>query len=84
LRVGDRSGGANAKDASIRAPSTSMLAEPADYAFTRDGWLFELKLDGYRSIAGKSGGEAVSGHAQRQRLHRRLPRGRPRDQSDPL
>jgi len=36
-----------------------MLAEPADYPFTRDGWLFELKLDGYRLIAGKSGGEAV-------------------------
>ena len=36
-----------------------MLAEPADYAFSRDGWLFELKLDGYRLIAGKSGGEAV-------------------------
>ena len=37
----------------------AMLAEPADDAFTRDGWLFELKLDGYRLIAGKSGGEAL-------------------------
>ncbi len=36
-----------------------MLAEPADEAFTRDGWLFELKLDGYRLIAGKSNGEAL-------------------------
>ncbi len=36
-----------------------MLAEPSDFAFTRDGWLFELKLDGYRLIAGKSAGEAV-------------------------
>jgi bifunctional non-homologous end joining protein LigD len=36
-----------------------MLAEPADYAFTRDGWIFELKLDGYRLIAGKSAGEAL-------------------------
>ncbi|HMA24922.1 MAG TPA: DNA ligase D, partial [Gemmatimonadaceae bacterium] len=36
-----------------------MLAEPADDAFTRDGWLFELKLDGYRLIAGKSRGEAL-------------------------
>src|SRR4051794_34582910 len=25
-----------------------MLAEPMEDAFTRDGWLFELKLDGYR------------------------------------
>jgi bifunctional non-homologous end joining protein LigD len=36
-----------------------MLAEPADEAFTRDGWLFELKLDGYRLLASKSGGEAL-------------------------
>jgi bifunctional non-homologous end joining protein LigD len=36
-----------------------MLAEPAEHAFTRDGWLFELKLDGYRLIASKSRGEAL-------------------------
>jgi bifunctional non-homologous end joining protein LigD len=36
-----------------------MLAEPADEAFTRDGWLFELKLDGYRLLASKVGGEAL-------------------------
>jgi bifunctional non-homologous end joining protein LigD len=36
-----------------------MLCEPADEAFTRDGWLFELKLDGYRLIASKSSGEAL-------------------------
>jgi bifunctional non-homologous end joining protein LigD len=36
-----------------------MLAEPAEHAFTRDGWLFELKLDGYRLIAAKSQGEAL-------------------------
>jgi bifunctional non-homologous end joining protein LigD len=36
-----------------------MLAEPRDEAFTRDGWLFELKLDGYRLIASKSRGEAT-------------------------
>ena len=35
-----------------------MLAESADDAFTRDGWIFELKLDGYRLIAGKAHGEA--------------------------
>src|SRR6184192_3628531 len=35
-----------------------MLAESAESAFTRDGWLFELKLDGYRLIAGKAHGEA--------------------------
>ena len=36
-----------------------MLAEPATDAFTRDGWLFELKLDGYRLIAAKTRGEAL-------------------------
>jgi bifunctional non-homologous end joining protein LigD len=36
-----------------------MLAEPRDGAFTRDGWLFELKLDGYRMLASKSHGEAT-------------------------
>jgi len=36
-----------------------MLAEPADQAFTRDGWLFELKLDGYRLLASKAHGEAL-------------------------
>ncbi|MEP6491842.1 MAG: DNA ligase D [bacterium] len=37
----------------------AMLAEPRDHAFTRDGWLFELKLDGYRLIASKAHGEAL-------------------------
>jgi bifunctional non-homologous end joining protein LigD len=37
----------------------AMNAEPADDAFTRDGWIFELKLDGYRLIASKSHGEAL-------------------------
>ncbi|HUF25923.1 MAG TPA: DNA ligase D [Gemmatimonadaceae bacterium] len=41
------------------AAVTPMLAESADRAFTRDGWLFELKLDGYRLIAGKVHGEAL-------------------------
>ncbi len=36
-----------------------MLAEPADAAFTKDGWLFELKLDGYRMLAAKRHGEAL-------------------------
>ncbi|HEY9227876.1 MAG TPA: DNA polymerase ligase N-terminal domain-containing protein, partial [Gemmatimonadaceae bacterium] len=38
---------------------TPMLAEPAEKAFTRDGWIFELKLDGYRMIAAKQHGEAL-------------------------
>ena len=34
-----------------------MLAETRDEAFTKDGWLFELKLDGYRLLAGKRGND---------------------------
>ncbi|HVT41166.1 MAG TPA: DNA ligase D [Gemmatimonadaceae bacterium] len=37
----------------------AMLAEPAEKAFSRDGWLFELKLDGYRLLASKFRGEAL-------------------------
>src|SRR3954471_9225097 len=37
----------------------AMHCEMQDNAFTRDGWLFELKLDGYRLIASKSRGEAL-------------------------
>ena len=36
-----------------------MHCETADEAFTRDDWLFELKLDGYRLIASKTNGEAL-------------------------
>jgi len=34
-------------------------AEPRDEAFTRDGWIFELKMDGYRLLASKAHGEAL-------------------------
>src|SRR5438477_12270833 len=37
----------------------AMHCETQDEAFTRDNWLFELKLDGYRLIACKSRGEAL-------------------------
>ncbi|HEY1951820.1 MAG TPA: DNA ligase D [Gemmatimonadaceae bacterium] len=37
----------------------AMHCEPEDHAFTRDGWLFELKLDGYRLIASKANGDAL-------------------------
>jgi bifunctional non-homologous end joining protein LigD len=40
------------------ASVTPMLAEAGDAPFTRAGWLFELKYDGYRLLAGVSGGEA--------------------------
>jgi len=34
---------------------TPMLAETAEQPFTKPGWLFELKLDGWRILAGKDG-----------------------------
>ena len=36
-----------------------MHCEIREGAFTRDDWLFELKLDGYRLIASKANGEAL-------------------------
>ena len=36
-----------------------MLAEPHDGAFTRDDWVFELKLDGYRLLASKKGNDVL-------------------------
>src|SRR6185436_17679799 len=36
-----------------------MNAEPKDKPFTKDGWVFELKLDGYRLLASKSHGEPL-------------------------
>ena len=35
-----------------------MLAEAREEAFSREGWFFELKYDGYRLVAGKTGPEA--------------------------
>jgi bifunctional non-homologous end joining protein LigD len=35
-----------------------MLASHADKPFSREGWIFELKLDGYRLLAERSSGEA--------------------------
>ena len=40
------------------ATVTPMLAETGDAPFTRAGWLFELKYDGYRLLASVSHGEA--------------------------
>ena len=47
------------KKADLRAEDVSlMLCEPRDDAFTRAGWIFELKLDGWRLLAERRGGEA--------------------------
>ena len=34
-----------------------MLAEPRDEPFSKPGWIFELKLDGYRMLASREKGE---------------------------
>jgi bifunctional non-homologous end joining protein LigD len=36
-----------------------MLAEPRGEAFTRAGWIWELKYDGYRLLAGREDGKPV-------------------------
>jgi bifunctional non-homologous end joining protein LigD len=36
---------------------TLMLADTAERAFSREGWLFEPKLDGYRVLAARGGAE---------------------------
>ena len=43
--------GRPAKARRRRRRSSSCWPRPRDEAFTRDGWLFELKLDGYRLLA---------------------------------
>jgi bifunctional non-homologous end joining protein LigD len=37
------------------ADVSMMLAEVRDQPFSRPGWIFEVKLDGYRLVAGKDG-----------------------------
>ena len=52
-----------------------MLAEIADRPFSREGWLFEPKLDGYRVLAVRAGRRRAAPHPERQRLQRRVSRG---------
>ncbi len=35
-----------------------MLAEAQDAPFSKKGWIYEIKYDGYRMLAGRAGGEA--------------------------
>ncbi|MEO7368286.1 MAG: DNA ligase D [Gemmatimonadaceae bacterium] len=58
LRKAIEESGAERKRVDPRAVE-AMHAETSEKAFTRDGWIFELKLDGYRLIASKSHGEAL-------------------------
>src|SRR5688572_5680347 len=36
---------------------TPMLCTPVDEPFSRDGWLFEIKWDGYRAVGSKHGSD---------------------------
>src|SRR5688572_15113354 len=42
----------------VLAHEDLMLAKPTIRAFTREGWLFELKYDGFRALSSNAGGEA--------------------------
>ena len=47
-----RAAGAGARLGQVRARTLKpMLARPAQTPFSKDGWLFELKYDGYRLLA---------------------------------
>ncbi len=59
----------------------AMHCETEDAAFTRDDWIFELKLDGYRLIASKVARRGAAPHAQWQRLHERISGDRTRGES---
>lgn len=67
LKAGaDRAGPLREELARLKAPrrvvtpteAAPMLAETREAPFTKEGWLFELKLDGYRVRVGKEGGVA--------------------------
>jgi len=52
----DRLGVAPSKPVRVESVE-AMLAETGEGPFTRDGWIFELKLDGYRILADLTDGE---------------------------
>jgi bifunctional non-homologous end joining protein LigD len=62
----DRAGALKDELAKLGAPAKKvravdqqpMLAETADGPFTRDGWVFELKYDGYRLLSALDDGKA--------------------------
>ncbi|HKR55410.1 MAG TPA: DNA ligase D [Gemmatimonadales bacterium] len=67
LKAGaDRAGPIRDELATLKVPrrvvtptdAEPMLAETREGPFTKDGWLFELKLDGYRVRVGKENGVA--------------------------
>ncbi len=58
-RVRETLGRLKAPKRPVRAADVEiMLAETRAQPFTRAGWVFELKYDGYRIVAGREAGEA--------------------------
>jgi len=56
--LADRLSERGAKVGSVHAGDVSlMLASSLEKPFSREGWIFELKLDGYRLVAERSAGE---------------------------
>ncbi len=59
-RIAAQASEAGAKKKSVRGTDVKvMLATPREEAFTRDGWLFEIKYDGYRIVAERTGAGAT-------------------------
>jgi bifunctional non-homologous end joining protein LigD len=57
--IAERIAEAGAKERVVRAKDVElMLATNEERPFTREGWVFELKYDGYRLLAERSGREA--------------------------
>jgi len=57
--LAERLAAAGAKERDVSADEVSlMLASSEEVPFSRTGWVFELKYDGYRLLAERRGGEA--------------------------
>ncbi|MBX5481223.1 MAG: DNA ligase D [Myxococcaceae bacterium] len=50
-----------------------MLAETADAPFSRPGWLFELKYDGFRMVAAREDGKATLRYRRGNEVSRTFP-----------
>ena len=61
------------KKAKAKFIEPMLLLRTDDLPNDRERWQYELKVDGYRAIAFKTGGEAPPPVAQQQRFHERYP-----------
>ncbi|MCY3612520.1 MAG: DNA ligase D [Gemmatimonadetes bacterium] len=59
-RIRKRCAGAGATPGPVAADSVRVMnAEPRDEPFSRAGWVFEIKYDGYRLLGESGGGDAT-------------------------